>query len=142
VPRHGLPGFPQVLEFIADVWKNKQDEIIKDSDEMIKNLQQNYVLHARETLPKSILDGAYAEMVLALDEQYGGFGPAPKFPLPTYIEFLLRYYRRTRKEPALKAVKRTLQSMASGGIHDQVGGGFHRYSTDKFWLVPHFEKML
>jgi hypothetical protein len=131
-----------VLEFIADVWKNKQDEIIKDSDEMIKNLQQNYVLHARETLPKSILDGAYAEMVLALDEQYGGFGPAPKFPLPTYIEFLLRYYRRTRKEPALKAVKRTLQSMASGGIHDQVGGGFHRYSTDKFWLVPHFEKML
>jgi len=141
-PRHGLPGFPQVLEFIADIWKNKQDEVMKDSDELVRSLQQNYVLQARETLPKSILDGAYAEIVSVLDEQYGGFSPPPKFPLPTYIEFLLRYYRRNRKEPALKAVKRTLQSMAAGGIHDQVGGGFHRYSTDRFWLVPHFEKML
>jgi uncharacterized protein YyaL (SSP411 family) len=141
-PRHGLPGFPQVLEFIADIWKNKHDEIVRDSDELVKSLQQNYVLQGRETLPKSILDGAYAEMVSVLDEQYGGFSAPPKFPLPTYLEFLLRYYKRNRKEPALKAVKRTLQSMAAGGIHDQVGGGFHRYSTDRFWLVPHFEKML
>jgi uncharacterized protein YyaL (SSP411 family) len=142
VPRHGMPGFTQVLEFIADIWKNKREDIIRDSDEMIKSLQENYVLHARDTLPRSILDGAYAEIVSVLDEQHGGFSPPPKFPLPTYLEFLLRYYRRNGKEPALKAVKKTLQSMAAGGIHDQVGGGFHRYSTDRLWLVPHFEKML
>jgi len=142
VPRHGLPGFPQLLEFISDLWKNKREDLIKDSDEIIKNLQQAYVLHARETLPRSILDNAYAEIVSSLDEQFGGFSGPPKFPLPTYSEFLLRYYRRNHREPALRAVKRTLQSMAAGGIHDQVGGGFHRYSTDRFWLVPHFEKML
>ena len=142
VPRHGLPGFPQLLEFIADLWKNKKDEIIRDSDEIVRTLQESSALKARETLPKSILDDAYVQIISALDEQYGGFSGAPKFPLPTYMEFLLRYYRRNKKEPALKAAKKTLQSMAAGGIHDQIGGGFHRYSTDRFWLVPHFEKML
>jgi uncharacterized protein YyaL (SSP411 family) len=142
VPRHGIPGFVQVLEFISDLWTNKRDEIIRDSDELIKGLQQSYVLQPRDTLPRSLLDDAYAQIVSVLDEQYGGFSSAPKFPLPTYLEFLLRYYRRSRKEPALKAVRKTLQSMSAGGIHDHLGGGFHRYSTDRFWLVPHFEKML
>ena len=141
-PRHGLPGFPQLLDFISDLWKNKRDEIVKNSDELMKHIEHNYALHARDTLPRSILDAAYAELVSNLDEQYGGFSGAPKFPLPNYHEFLLRYYSRTRKEPALRAVRRTLQSMAAGGIHDQIGGGFHRYSTDRYWLVPHFEKML
>ena len=141
-PRHGLPGFPQLLDFISDLWKNKRDEVVGNSDELMKHLAHNYTLHARDTLSRSILDTAYAELVSNLDEQYGGFSGAPKFPLPNYHEFLLRYYSRTKKEPALRAVKKTLQSMASGGIHDQVGGGFHRYSTDRYWLVPHFEKML
>jgi uncharacterized protein YyaL (SSP411 family) len=141
-PRHGLPGFPQLLDFISDLWKNKRDEIAKNSDEIMEHLAHNYSLQARDSLPGSILDGAYAQMVSNLDDQYGGFSGAPKFPLPTYHEFLLRYYSRTGKEPALRAVKKTLESMASGGIHDQVGGGFHRYSTDRYWLVPHFEKML
>ena len=141
-PRHGLPGFPQLLDFISDLWKNKRDEVVGNSDELMKHLAHNYALHARDTLSRSILDTAYAELVSNLDEQYGGFSGAPKFPLPNYHEFLLRYYSRTKKEPALRAVKKTLQSMASGGIHDQVGGGFHRYSTDRYWLVPHFEKML
>ncbi len=142
IPSHGLPSFPEVLYFVSDLWKNKKDEITRESDEMMRALQQTYVPQEREDLPKSLLDDAYVQLTSSLDEQYGGFGPAPKFPLPTYMEFLLRYYRRNHKEPAIKAVKRTLQSMAAGGIHDHVGGGFHRYSTDRFWLVPHFEKML
>ncbi len=142
IPSHGLPSFPQVLEFVSDLWTNKKDEIIKDSDEIVRVLQESYTSQGRDHLSKSILDEAYVQLISSLDEQYGGFGPAPKFPVPTYTEFLLRYYRRNRKEPALKAAKRTLQSIAAGGIHDHLGGGFHRYSTDRFWLIPHFEKML
>jgi uncharacterized protein YyaL (SSP411 family) len=142
VSRHGIPGFMQVLEFISDLWTNKHDEILRDSDEIVKSLQNSYVLQPRDNLPKSILDDSYAQIVSVLDEQYGGFSSAPKFPLPTYSEFLLRYYLRSHKEPALKAVRKTLQSMSVGGIRDHAGGGFHRYSTDRFWLVPHFEKML
>jgi uncharacterized protein YyaL (SSP411 family) len=141
-PAHGMPGFPQLLDFISDLWKNKRDEIATNSDDLVSHLNHGYELHSRGTLPKSILDGAYVELISNLDEQYGGFSGAPKFPLPNYHELLLRYYARTKKEPALRAVKKTLQSMSSGGIHDQVGGGFHRYSTDRYWLVPHFEKML
>ncbi len=141
-PAHGMPGFPQLLDFISDLWKNKRDEILANSDELVSHLNHGYELHSRETLPRSILDGAYVELISNLDEHYGGFSGAPKFPLPSYHELLLRYYARTKKEPALRAVKKTLQSMSSGGIHDQVGGGFHRYSTDRYWLVPHFEKML
>jgi uncharacterized protein len=142
VPSHGLPSFPEVLDFVSDLWKNKKDEIVKESDEMVRALQQTYVPRVRDDLPTSVIDDAYVQLISSLDEQYGGFGPAPKFPVPTCMEFLLRYYHRNHKEPAVKAVKRTLQSMAAGGIHDQIGGGFHRYSTDRFWLVPHFEKML
>ena len=141
-PAHGLPSFSQLLDFISDLWKNKRDEIVKNSDELTGHLERDYKLHSREMLSRSILDSAYAELVSNADEQFGGFSGAPKFPLPNYHEFLLRYYGRTRKEPALRAVKKTLQSMSAGGIHDHLGGGFHRYSTDRYWLVPHFEKML
>ena len=141
-PAHGLPGFPQVLDFISDLWKNKRGDITENSAELVRHIEHDYELHPRDSLSRSMLDSAYAELVSALDEQFGGFSGAPKFPLPNYLEFLLRYYSRTRKEPALRAVKKTLRSMAAGGIRDQVGGGFHRYSTDRYWLVPHFEKML
>ncbi len=141
-PAHGLPGFPQVLDFISDLWKNKRSEITENSEELMKHIGRGYELHPRDELPKWIPDSAYAELISNLDEQFGGFSGAPKFPLPSYHEFLLRYHSRTKKEPALRAVKKSLQSMADGGIHDQAGGGFHRYSTDRYWLVPHFEKML
>ena len=141
-PTRGMPGFLQLLDFISDLWKNRRAELVANSEEVMRHLARGYELHPREDLSASLLDGAYAELVSSLDEQSGGFSTAPKFPLPNYHEFLLRYYLRTKKEPALRAVKRTLRSMADGGIHDQVGGGFHRYSTDRYWLVPHFEKML
>ncbi len=141
-PAHGLPGFPQLLDFVSDIWKNKREEIRNNSDEITKYVERDSELHSRDELPRSILDGAYAEIVSNLDEQFGGFSAAPKFPLPNYLEFLLRYHARTKKETALRAVRKTLESMSAGGIHDQLGGGFHRYSTDRQWLVPHFEKML
>jgi uncharacterized protein len=142
VPRHGIPAFPEVLNFISDMWTKKREEIISDSDEMVRALQQSYATQTSGELSGSLLDSAYVQLLSSLDEEYGGFSLAPKFPMPTYVEFLLRYYTRNRKEPALKAARKTLQSMAAGGVHDQIGGGFHRYSTDRFWLVPHFEKML
>jgi hypothetical protein len=140
--RQGMAGFPDVLNLVADIWKNKREEVIENSEEFVKYVQQLYVTKGNGALSRDPLNGAYAELITGMDEQYGGFSVAPKFPLPNCLEFLLRYYARTKKEPALRAVKKTLDSMASGGIHDQLGGGFHRYSTDRYWLVPHFEKML
>jgi hypothetical protein len=140
--RQGMAGFPDVLNFVSDLWKNRREDVLENSEEWVKQVQQLYVTNGNGTLSRDLLDGAYAELISGLDEQYGGFSVAPKFPLPNCLEFLLRYYSRTKKEPALRAVKKTLSSMALGGIHDQLGGGFHRYSTDRHWLVPHFEKML
>ncbi len=140
--RQGMAGFPDVLNFVADLWKNKRAEVLENSEEFVKYVQQLYVTQGTGALSRDLLNGAYAELITGQDEQYGGFSLAPKFPLPNCLEFLLRYYARTKKEPALRAVRKTLDSMASGGIHDQLGGGFHRYSTDRYWLVPHFEKML
>jgi len=142
VPRHGLPGFPEVLNFIADTWKSKRAEVVKSSDEITKAISEAYALKGEEALSKVLLDNAYAVVLSAHDSQFGGFGRPPKFPLPSYLGFLLRYNARTGKGSALGPVMKTLDAMADGGIHDHLAGGFHRYSTDRYWLVPHFEKML
>jgi uncharacterized protein len=141
VPRHGLPAFPEVLNFIADTWKTKRGEVVQSSEEITKAISDGYVLKEGE-LSKALLDNAYAVVVSAHDPQFGGFGRPPKFPLPSYLGFLLRYNARTGKGSALSPVVKTLDAMAAGGIHDHLAGGFHRYSTDRYWLVPHFEKML
>jgi len=142
VPRHGLPGFPEVLNFIADTWKSKRQEVVQSSDEITKAISDGYALRAEGALSKVLLDNAYAVVLSAHDSQFGGFGRPPKFPLPSYLGFLLRYNARTGKGSALGPVMKTLDAMADGGIHDHLAGGFHRYSTDRYWLVPHFEKML
>jgi uncharacterized protein len=142
VPRHGLPGFPEVLNFIADTWRTKREEVVQSAEEITKTISDGYELKGEGSLSKVLLDNAYAVVLSAHDSQFGGFGRAPKFPLPSYLGFLLRYYARTRRGPALNPVIKTLDSMADGGIHDHLAGGFHRYSTDRYWLVPHFEKML
>lgn len=142
VPRHGLPGFPEVLSFIADTWKTKRQEIVESSDEITKAIREGYELKGEGALSQVLLDNAYAVVLSAHDPQFGGFGRPPKFPLPSYLGFLLRYNARTRKGSALGPVMKTLDAMAAGGIHDHLAGGFHRYSTDRYWLVPHFEKML
>ncbi len=142
VPRHGMPAFRDVLNFIADTWKTKRDEVVQSSEEITRSIKEGYELKGEGTLTKLLLDNAYAVVVSAHDPQFGGFGRPPKFPLPSYLGFLLRYHARTGKGSVLNPVLKTLDSMADGGIHDHLAGGFHRYSTDRYWLVPHFEKML
>jgi uncharacterized protein len=142
VPRHGLPGFPEVLKFISDTWKSKRQEVVQSSEEITKAISDGYALKGEGALSMLLLDNAYAAVVAAHDSQFGGFSRPPKFPLPSYLGFLLRYHARTGKSSALNPVMKTLDAMADGGIHDHLAGGFHRYSTDRYWLVPHFEKML
>ncbi len=140
-PRHGMPSFMQVLEFVSNLWKEKRDQVVADARQVAQALAP--VQQAdRAEIEKSVLDEGYSGLVSSFDPEHGGFGGAPKFPLPGSLAFLLRHYHRTKKELALRAVKKTLDEMMAGGIRDHVGGGFHRYSTDRVWLVPHFEKML
>ncbi len=140
-PRFGMPSFMQVLEFVVNLWKDRREEVTANSEQVTKAIG----IEAREgktELKRDTLDEGYASLVSNFDSQYGGFGGAPKFPLPNSLAFLLRYHFRTGKELALTSVLKTLDEMMAGGIRDHVGGGFHRYSTDRTWLVPHFEKML
>jgi uncharacterized protein YyaL (SSP411 family) len=141
-PGRGLPAFPEVLNFIADTWKNRRQDVLQSSDEITQIIREGYELKSQGVLSKTLLDNAYAVVVAGHDSQFGGFGRAPKFPMPSYLGFLLRYRSRTGKDAALNPVMRTLDSVANGGIHDHLAGGFHRYSTDRYWLIPHFEKML
>ena len=140
-PRYGMPSFMQVLEFVANLWKEKRDEVMENSDQVVRAMAPRAKEGPGE-LSRSTLDDCYSALISSFDEAHGGFGAAPKFPLPGTLSFLLRYHHRTGKDLALRAVLKTLDEMMMGGIRDHVGGGFHRYSTDRVWLVPHFEKML
>jgi uncharacterized protein YyaL (SSP411 family) len=140
--RFGLTGMLELVPRIREVWINNRDEILKTSEHIIGTLQKFSKDSEREELDDSIFKIGYEEFVVRFDENYGGFGGAPKFPTPHNLLFLLRYWKRTGKEKALHMVEMTLNAMCMGGIWDHVGFGFHRYSTDRFWLVPHFEKML
>jgi uncharacterized protein YyaL (SSP411 family) len=141
-PRHGMPGFKQVLEFVAKVWKDKKAEIVENAAQIAKALSDDLSRSRASELGPILLEDGYSALVSSFDSEHGGFGGAPKFPLPQSLAYLLRYYHRTGKELALKSTTKTLDEMMAGGIRDHVGGGFHRYSTDRVWLVPHFEKML
>ena len=140
-PRLGMPSFMQVLEFVARRWKEKREEARANAEQVARAVGPE-ANKSPGGLSKSLVDDCYAALVSSFDEQHGGFGRAPKFPLPGTLSFLLGYNWRTRKDLALKAVLKTLDEMMAGGIRDHVGGGFHRYSTDRVWLIPHFEKML
>jgi uncharacterized protein len=140
-PRYGMPSFMQVLGFVSNLWKDKKDEVTSNSTQVLKAIAPS-AEGGRSELQAPALDEGYSSLVSSFDPERGGFGGAPKFPLPGTLAFLLRYYHRTGKELALKSVLKTLDEMMAGGIRDHVGGGFHRYSTDRVWLVPHFEKML
>jgi uncharacterized protein YyaL (SSP411 family) len=142
VPRYGMPSFRQLLEFIVNLWKEKRNEVEHDAEEINKLVRDSYKVESRGSLNPGLLDGGYATLVSRFDAEYGGYGTAPKFPMPNYLSFLMRYFKRTGKELAIRSATKTLDSMRAGGIHDHLAGGFHRYSTDRHWLVPHFEKML
>jgi uncharacterized protein len=141
--RHGLPGFPRLLEALADAWRNRRAEVLRSSQEITAQLGQTERLRrSTQLLTDEILFSAFQGISGQFDEQLGGLGGAPKFPQPMIWEFVLRTWKRTGNDRAREMVTRTLTAMARGGIYDQLGGGFHRYSVDAHWLVPHFEKML
>src|SRR5205807_1676982 len=141
--RHGLPGFPRLLAAIADAWATRRGEVDESSRKISEALGQSERLRAAtELLTPAILGEAFQFISAQFDDADGGLGGAPKFPQPMIWEFVLRYWKRTQNARARQMVHTTLAMMARGGMYDQVGGGFHRYSVDAHWLVPHFEKML
>lgn len=141
--RHGLPAFTRVLEGIADAYANRRDELLAAGSKLVVHMREAADMrHTAGALSTALLDQACAALQQQFDAQHGGFGGAPKFPQPMTLEFLLRYVQRTNDAQARTMVDTTLRAMAYGGIYDQLGGGFHRYSVDDVWLVPHFEKML
>ncbi len=141
--RQGMPGFPRLLTSIAETYSTNRGEIDRVTKQLTTQMSQsNQVSQGTSILTVDILHKAYSSLATNFDYQNGGFGNAPKFPQPMTPEFLLRYYHHGYNPRALELVELTLEKMAYGGIYDQIGGGFHRYSTDAYWLVPHFEKML
>jgi len=133
-PRHGLPSFPQLLQAIANAWRERRSDIEREAGVITEQLRRT-AEPSREPLTSSLLTDAVRGLRQQFDPEWGGFGSAPKFPPASVLEFLLR-----RGE--LELATKTLDAMAAGGMYDLVGGGFHRYSVDRQWLVPHFEKML
>jgi uncharacterized protein len=141
--RFNMPSFQQVLLAISEAWQTRRDELLHSANEILGEMQRiGLAEFGAGGLSLDQLDAAFLSFTRSFDATNGGFGGAPKFPPAMSLEFLLRYYHRTRDENALEIVTKTCAKMARGGIYDQIGGGFHRYATDAIWLVPHFEKML
>ncbi len=145
IPKEGRfqhTGMLELIPLIKEVWEKRHEEVLRSAEQITSALQQASGDSRGTDLDESSLTIAYEQLSQRFDEQYGGFGTAPKFPTPHNLLFLLRYWRRTGNEKALEMAEKTLYSMRNGGTYDHVGFGFHRYSTDREWLVPHFEKML
>ncbi|MDQ1300572.1 MAG: uncharacterized protein QG637_490, partial [Chloroflexota bacterium] len=142
-PRYGMPSFRQLLLAITDAWRDRRRELESAGARMTDALGRSGMIRPAEAeLTPAALDRARQGLLRSHDSADGGFGGAPKFPQPMNLDFLLQSHARTGDAAARQAVTLTLHKMAAGGIYDQLGGGFHRYSTDGHWLIPHFEKML
>ncbi len=142
VDQWGRPSFKKILLAIADAYKERRDEVLKSAEEAMNVLSnaENFSHHHREFSPRLV--GIMVQSALPIfDEKHGGFGSAPKFPHPAAIDLLLDWYARTGEERVATVITTTLTKMARGGVYDQLAGGFHRYSVDEHWTVPHFEKM-
>jgi uncharacterized protein YyaL (SSP411 family) len=140
--RQGMPGLIRLLEQISELWHTRRESVMKNCAAVLQELSSRSVPSRGELGDTDIFDRAYAQLDRSYDPVYGGFGDAPKFPMPNYFAFLLRHWKRTGDGEALRKVEKSLRIMRQGGICDQVGFGFHRYTVDRQWLVPHFEKML
>ncbi|MBW3534120.1 MAG: thioredoxin domain-containing protein [Gemmatimonadetes bacterium] len=147
--RHGMPSFREVLSALESAWRDRRDEVEASADKIHELLERSAA--APEEAPpaaadastwRRLSDNAVRHLSGRYDAAHGGFGSAPKFPQPVVLDFLLRHHHRTGAPQALTMVRHTLRRMAAGGMRDHLGGGFHRYSVDARWLVPHFEKML
>jgi hypothetical protein len=142
--RYGRPGFPDILRRVAQAWRDDRAKIAESSASVMDELRRQSAVTAEgpDHIPTSVLDSAFQYFHRTYDSKLGGFGGPPKFPRPSVHNFLLRYWKRTGNDDALDMVAETLIAMEKGGMNDQLGGGFHRYSVDEYWFVPHFEKML
>src|SRR6267143_1675871 len=141
--RHGRPGFADVLVAVSDAYRKRREDVTRMAGEVAEQISRLAVMTpSAQPLTASILNRAFGELAGRFDNDEGGFGGAPKFPHSMDVSFLLRYHRRTGNPEALRMAVLSLEKMARGGIHDLLGGGFHRYAVDAKWLVPHFEKML
>ena len=145
VSLRGMPSFTQLMAAVHDAYRNKRDQLESQADNLHQALKRDVLAIGRADdsgLTEDLLSEAAGKLLSSIDRDNGGFGSQPKFPNPISLEFLLRHYDRTGDTDALQLLSLTLSKMAHGGIYDQVGGGFARYSVDAHWLVPHFEKML
>jgi uncharacterized protein YyaL (SSP411 family) len=143
--RYGRPGFGAILQSLAQAWRQDRARVEQSGAQVIEQLKELSLARSGDGgagSAKDVLDAAFRSFERIFDPRLGGFGGAPKFPRPSVLNFLLRYHARTHEEEALEMVLVTLREMAKGGMNDQLGGGFHRYSVDEHWFVPHFEKML
>jgi len=140
--RFGRIGLIDLINRVNNLWKNERKELLASSEKITFALQDINVESPGRSLEEKVIENAYSRLSMRFDEKRGGFGSSPKFPSPHNLLFLLRYWKRTDDKNALDMVESTLKAMRRGGIYDQIGFGFHRYSTDVNWLVPHFEKML
>ncbi|MGA8987281.1 thioredoxin domain-containing protein [Aeromicrobium sp.] len=140
-PRQGTPAFGQVLQALAEAWRDRRDEVTRVSDDVLAHLQEN-IDPVGGALGPAELETAVTDLAKQYDAEAGGFGTSPKFPPSMVLEFLLRNAARTGSQQALDLVAGSCEAMARGGMYDQLSGGFARYSVDRFWRVPHFEKML
>jgi uncharacterized protein len=142
--RFGHPGFASVLTQISRAWQEQRNRIVESAHEVMQQLERHTAVEpgSTSTVDSALLESGFNVFRRTFDTHMGGFGGAPKFPRPAVFRFLLRYHARTGNREALEMVLLTLREMAKGGMNDQLGGGFHRYSVDERWFVPHFEKML
>ena len=142
--RYGRPGFPKVMHAVAEAFSSQNAQVLQQAEQIIEHLVQvsSVVDSHHHELTEELMTAAFQNYRSQFDSHHGGFGNAPKFPPSMGLPFLLRYWKHSGNANALEMVELTLEKMARGGMYDQLGGGFHRYSTDAHWLVPHFEKML
>ncbi|MFA6940005.1 MAG: thioredoxin domain-containing protein [Clostridiaceae bacterium] len=139
--RMGMMGLISILESVRKAWADNRDQLLSSSSQILSLIKQQDNISGKE-LSSDVIQEAFSQFEYDFDKVYGGFGDAPKFPTPHNLSFLLRYWYKTKDKTALEIVEKTLDSMYRGGIYDHIGFGFSRYSTDRKWLVPHFEKML
>ncbi|HMD21888.1 MAG TPA: DUF255 domain-containing protein, partial [Alloacidobacterium sp.] len=141
--RYGRPGFERVLRTLADVWKTKRGDALETAGSVLAAIEHGESFSGRSSsLSLDLADKLVASALQQFDHRHGGFGTQPKFPHPAALDMLIDAAARTGNEGAKQAATVTLKKMAAGGIYDHLGGGFHRYSVDERWVVPHFEKML
>ena len=140
--RFSQTGMLELVPRIEEIWNRQHEEVLDSAEKITLTIQNMVSESAGEGIGESIMEEVYDELLNSFDSEYGGFERAPKFPTPHKVFFLLRYWKRSGNPEALHMVEYTLENMYRGGIHDHLGSGFHRYSTDSMWIVPHFEKML